>query len=100
MEGVEYGISYDINEPVLLQKQVSPIDNLWQTYYEPYACYIGLETFGSPVKNSWVLYLQQLGEYSFGLWFVASNSQSISAIPLKNWTLSPGSSGSVIILNG
>jgi hypothetical protein len=101
MEGVEYGISYDFsNTPVLLTKLDPPYDYVWQTYYEPYNCYIGIQTVGYPVKNSWVLYLSQEGEYGFGLWDVATNNQSISAIPVKNWTLSPGSSGGVIILNG
>ena len=95
MEGVEYGISYDINAPILLEKSLG--NYYWQAYYEPYECYISLE--GSPAAG-WGLYLLQFGEYGFGNWVVATNNQSLSAIPLKNWTLSPGSSGGVIILNG
>ena len=99
MEGVEYGISYDINAPVLLQKNslVPPYDWVWQAYYEPYDCDISLE--GHP-SLGWILYLLQFGEYGFGAWQVASNNQSLSAIPVKNWTLLPGSSGGVLILNG
>jgi hypothetical protein len=100
MNNIEYGISYDINVPVLLKKLAPPYDFTWQTYYEPYNCDIGIQTIGYPVKNSWILYLSQGGEYGFGLVTVATNNQSVSAIPLKNWTLSPGSSGGVIILNG
>lgn len=99
MEGVEYGISYDFsNTPVVLTKLAPPYDWVWQAYYEPYGCTISLE--GSPALNRWALNLLQSGEYGFGGWYVAANNQSLSAIPVKNWTLSPGSSGGVIILNG
>jgi len=100
MQDVEYGIAYDINAPVLLTKEAPPYDRVWQVYYAPYECYISIETTGYPVRNAWALYLYQFGEYGFGVWTVATNTQSVSAIPLKNWTLSPGSSGGIIILNG
>lgn len=101
MEGVENGISYDLaNIPLLLQKLSPPYNYVWEVNYPPYECSIGISTVGYPVRNSWILYLSQQGEYGFGIWTVATNSQSVSAIPLKNWTLSPGSSGGVIILNG
>jgi hypothetical protein len=99
MEGNEYGISYNFsNTPVTLTKLPPPYDWVWQAYYEPYGCYLNFTA--SPVTNVWRLNLEQPGEYGFGGWFVATNNQSYSAIPVKNWTLSPGSSGGIIILNG
>jgi len=98
MEGVDYGIDYDFNAPVLLKKQAPPYDWVWLTYYEPYNCNVSL--YNSPIQNVWYLNLEQGGEYGFGGWNVATTTQSRSAIPLKNWTLSPGSSGGIIILNG
>ena len=97
MEGVEYGIDYDFNAPVLLKKQAPPYDWVWLVYYEPYECNVVLAA--SPVVGFWRFTLEQSGEYGFGSWDVATTTQSYSAIPLKNWTLSPGSSGGVIILN-
>jgi hypothetical protein len=99
MEGVEYGISYDFsNTPVVLTKQAPPYDWVWLAYYAPYECNVVL--LNSPVDSVWRLNLEQGGEYGFGGQNVATTTQSRSAIPVKNWTLSPGSSGGIIILNG
>jgi hypothetical protein len=99
MEGNEYGISYDFsNTPVTLTKLALPYDWVWQAYYEPYGCYIDFTA--SPVTDFWQLTLYQPGEYGFGAWNVALNFQSLTAIPVKNWSLYSSASGDVIILNG
>jgi hypothetical protein len=99
VEGNDYGFSYDFsNTPVILTKLPPPYDWVWQAYYAPYGFTISLEA--SPAVGYWQLNLLQPGEYGFGGWLVATNNQSLSAIPVKNWTLSPSSSGGIIILNG